>query len=169
MAAFANRSTADQAVNELENAGFITKDLSVITKENTAAVNDLAANGPAEGAAAGAATGTAVGGIAGLLAGAGVIPAIAGLLIGGPIAALLGATGVAATTISGAVTGAVAGGLLGALTNLGIPEESARYYETTVNEGGIVIAIPVSQENEAKARSILAAHGADRLSEIQTS
>ncbi len=86
-----------------------------------------------------------LGGLAGLVAAA-VLPGLGAIFIGGPIAAALGLTGAVATTVSGATTGAVAGGLLGGFANLGLTEDESKLYETRVNEGGIVVAVPVKGE-----------------------
>ena len=96
-----------------------------------------------------------IGGVAGLLAGVGVVPALAGIMIGGPIAAALGLAGAAALTVSGAVTGAVAGGLIGGLTKLGLSHEDAEYYDRAVESGSVVIGVPVSDENEDAVRNVL--------------
>lgn len=168
MAAFPSGSRADAAIDELASLGYAAKDISVIGSEDRTAKESEGANSVLSGAAEGAATGGIIGGIAGLLAGAGVIPALAGLLIGGPIAALLGATGIAATTISGAVTGAAAGGLVGALINLGVPEETAQYYETTVREGGVVVGVPVRDGNEEEVRTVLDRYGAREIETVTT-
>ncbi|MCC2631708.1 MAG: hypothetical protein K0S20_407 [Patescibacteria group bacterium] len=168
IAAFNDRAAADMAIADLETAGYSAKDLSVISKQQDKVVEtDGAGDRAAEGALSGAATGGAIGGVAGLLAGAGIVPALTGLLIGGPIAAALGATGIAAATISGAVTGAVAGGLIGALTNLGLPEDTARYYETTVNEGGLVLAVPVREGEATDARDILENNHASQINTVE--
>lgn len=170
LASFSHERHADAAVTELQEEGFDTTDISIITKERKELhrASDDATTDMAEGATAGAGTGAAVGGIAGLLAGAGVFPALAGLFIGGPIAVALGLTGVAAATVSGAVTGAVAGGLIGALTNLGVSEETARAYEEVVNEGGVVIGVPVdeTEDEDLDARVILESHGAEDITEV---
>jgi uncharacterized membrane protein len=166
MAAFKDSDAADRAVIALEEKGYDSHDLSVITRENKSEANDVISS-TAEGATSGATTGAAVGGLAGLLAGAGVIPAVAGLFIGGPIAAVLGATGIAATTISGAVTGAAAGGLIGALTGLGVSEDVARSYDETVNQGGIVVAVPVQDSDNESPHSIFERNGAHDVSEVE--
>jgi len=166
MGAFSSHSDADMAVQDLEAQGYDTKDISVISKENKTMETSELKNTVADGAASGMATGGAIGGVAGLLAGAGILPGLAGLMIGGPIAAVLGATGVVAATISGAVTGAVAGGLIGALTGLGVPEETARYYDTTINEGGVVVAAPIRSGDASEARSIMEKHHAAQITKI---
>jgi hypothetical protein len=94
------------------------------------------------------------------------MPALAGLFIGGPIAAALGLAGAAATTLSGAVTGAAAGGLIGALTGLGVPRETAESYDRTVEAGGVVIGLTVREHTAGEARGILERNGAQNLIEF---
>lgn len=170
LALFSDAADADRAVRELEQAGYSLETMSVITKEGTynGEGDDTAgeaAGNAVEGAVGGATTGGVIGGLAGLLAGAGVVPALAGLFIGGPIAAALGLTGVAATAVSGAVTGAAAGGLIGALTGLGLTQSEAERYEQVVNEGGTVIAVPVADEHD-QAFDILERHNADNVKAV---
>lgn len=161
-AAFNDHDDADRAFRELEDHGFSAHDLSLITHEKYHSTGPLA--GSMAGAAEGAATGGVLGGIAGALAGAGVIPALAGFLIGGPVAAALGLTGIAATAVSGAVTGAAAGGIVGALMGLGLSQSDAEYYERTVNEGGLLLIVPIRKRSEeSEAKHILSANHATQV------
>jgi len=167
---FTDKEDAEDAIDELKAAGFNPKDISIMMRDRLAEqelANDTGTN-VAEGAVSGAATGGVVGAIAGLLIGVGAItiPGIGPFLIGGPLAAALGLTGAAATTVSGAATGALAGGLLGGLIGLGVPEEDARVYERHLNEGAILVAVPVRERNEADVRDILEDNGADRVRTI---
>jgi len=164
-ASFTNQANANSAIDALETQGFSAKNISVITKDMRGKSSEAVADNITEGTTSGAVTGGVIGGIAGILAGAGVVPALAGLLIGGPIAAALGATGVAAAAISGAVTGVVAGGLIGALASLGVSEEDARYYDETVSKGGVLVAVSVNGNGE-EARDILEENGAGRISSV---
>ncbi len=175
MAAFSDRDDADRAVTELEEIGYTSKDISFVTNETKSEVHkvtersDPSAEDVAGGAVSGATTGGAIGGLAGLLAGAGVVPALAGLLIGGPIAVALGLTGVAATTVSGAVTGALAGGLIGGLTSLGLTEEEATTYERVVKEGGVALAVPLKNDDDGEARDVLEENNASSIKELDLS
>lgn len=166
---FSNANQAEQAVMDLEQAGYNPKEISVIAKD-TEEVRRIS-NRTGSSAGKGAATGASIGGLAGLLLGLGVftIPGIGALLIGGPIALALGLTGVAATSVSGAVTGALAGGIVGALVGLGIPEEDAKIYESQLNQGAFILAVP-SQVTGAteEARKIMEAHGATQIRTIKT-
>ncbi|WP_144551599.1 general stress protein [Bacillus sp. X1(2014)] len=99
--------------------------LDTITEETGTAVEDTAATG--------ALTGGAIGGATGLLAGLGAlaIPGIGPIVAAGPIAA----------SIMGALTGAGVGGLAGALIGLGIPDDDAKYYQESVEEGKILVLV----------------------------
>lgn len=166
-AAFRDHALAGRAVDELNAHGFDPHDLSVISREQTVRRQEPSpAADTVGGAASGAVTGGVVGGLAGLLAGAGIFPALAGLFIGGPIAAALGLTGIAAATVSGAVTGAAAGGLVGALMGLGLSETDAKYYNETVESGGLILVTPVSDANVAEARAILEANRAEQIRDV---
>jgi uncharacterized membrane protein len=161
---FDSREHADMAVDDLKEANFNAKDISIVAKDTVVSAEGDGSN-VAEGAVSGATTGAVVGGLAGLLIGVGAIaiPGIGGILIGGPLAAAIGLTGAAATTVSGAATGAVAGGLLGALMGLGIPEEDAKVYESRIREGGILIAVPADANSQGEAIRVLEGHGATQV------
>lgn len=164
---FSDRTEAEDAIDELKNADYDAKDISVVTRDRDDAqvIHDNTGSTMGGDIATGATTGAVIGGLAGLLIGIGAIaiPGIGGLLIAGPLAAALGLTGAAATTISGAATGAVAGGLVGALVGIGVPQEDATYYEGRVREGGILVAVPTRERNEDDVRDILEDNGADRV------
>lgn len=148
---FTDRENAESAISDLKELDYNPKDLSIVLKDK-ADKEVIAENTGADvtdGAATGAATGLVLGGLAGLVA-AIAIPGLGAFFIGGPIAAALGLTGAAATTASGAATGALAGGLLGALSNLGLTNDEAQVYETKVNEGGILVAVPVRGEESGE-------------------
>lgn len=167
---FSDSDLAEDAIFKLEDRGYSPKDMSILMKD-TGAARDISENtgaNVAEGAVKGAGTGAVVGGVAGFLAGT-VIPGLGGFLIGGPIGAALGLTGAAATTVSGAATGAVVGGLIGALmSTFGLSEEEARDYETRINEGGILVAVPAKEGDASEVKAIMRNHDADALRVIDS-
>ena len=122
---FDSYSQAKAAVEALEQAGFTSSEVSLVSRYRDD--NTLADDAEASGAAAGAAAGAVVGGGTGLLAALGII-AIPGI---GPLVA----AGVLATTLVGAGTGGVVGGLIGALTDYGVSEEDAHVYSEGVRRG----------------------------------
>lgn len=164
LSAFKSGEDANKAVGELEDAGFKTKDISVILQHNLAA---RAINPETQGErfaarlGRGVVEGGAVGGLIGLLAGA------LGLVVLGPIAALFGIAGVAGMVASGAVIGASAGGLIEVLVSWGISRQTAETYEQTVHGGGILVAVPLGENNESDVRKILEENNGQDLTTIQ--
>ncbi|HEY9805951.1 MAG TPA: general stress protein [Candidatus Obscuribacterales bacterium] len=156
---FSNRNEAEQALNELRDAGFAMDRISIVAKDAERGdqiagteIHDRAHGNKAdEGVATGAATGGALGALTGLLVGLGAI-AIPGI---GPVM-LAGATATAlATTLSGGAIGAVAGGLIGALIGLGIPEDRARVYSDRVSQGDYLVMVEGSDADISRAETIL--------------
>lgn len=169
---FSGVGAADEAVTALKDAGYTTDSMSAIVKEGVTQVRDVGstkAETVTEGAVSGATTGGVIGGIAGLLVGIGAlaIPGIGAVMVAGPLVAVLGLTGTAAATVSGAATGAMAGGLIGALVGLGVPEDTAKLYEETIQAGGVLLTVPAdSSEHEREVRSILQGAGAKEVTSI---
>lgn len=163
---FTDQKDADHAVDDLHDAGFNPKDVSIVMK-NQAGGYHVRDDGSVvtDSTISGAATGGIIGGIAGLLIGMGAIavPGIGALLIGGPLAAAFGLTGAAATTVSGAATGVLAGGLLGALVGLGVPEDEARVYEEKIRAGGVLVAVSAAADAAPDARAILEDNNAEQI------
>lgn len=139
---------ADRAYRSLRESGYSEEDIHVVMSDKTRErLHDKHADSleiehgtkAAEGAGTGAAVGGTIGGIAGALAAVGanvVIPGL-GLAIAGPLAGAL----------AGAGAGGTAGTLVGALIGAGIPEERAKMYESSVDEGGIVVGAHTKPED----------------------
>ena len=141
------RRRAEEVVHELHEAGFKSRDLSVLFSgangENQPPIGGAHAETHApDGAAIGATAGTAIGGVLGLLAGIGAlaIPGIGPFIAAGPILATLG----------GLISGATVGGVGGALVGLGIPEAHARTFEAQVNGGQILISAHCESADEIR-------------------
>jgi len=147
---FDNRADALSAVRDLEAAGFIQDEVSIIGQDATADSGLRDTDEPESGAGVGASVGTVVGGGAGLLAGIGIIaiPGIGPLVAAGWLAALL----------AGAGTGAVAGGLLGSLTGSGVDEKDAHVYAEGVRRGGTIVTLRTEQSRMGRAADIMMAH-----------
>jgi uncharacterized membrane protein len=146
---FSDSSHAERALNGLRDGGFTPEQVSIIAKESedTRRIIENTEMGTAEAAGSGAVAGTVIGGIAGWLLGISAL-AIPGI---GPI---VGA-GIIGTTLAGAGIGAATGGLIGALTAEGIDENDAREYEGHVREGGILLTVhATSDEQASQARQI---------------
>jgi uncharacterized membrane protein len=168
LALFPNRADADRAVGRLQEMGFNPKDISVIVKGSDGETVTTTGSKVAEGTVTGATTGGIAGALAGLLAGVGAItiPGLGAILIGGPIAAALGLTGAAATAVSATVTGVLAGGLLGALVNLGVPEAEAKVYEEKLKAGSVLLAVPVTMDQEAQVLDIMRGNNVTQVNTI---
>ncbi|WP_018619359.1 hypothetical protein [Spirosoma luteum] len=146
-AIFNDRDAAESAYDSLLSHGFSRDDVNIVMTDETrkqhfdtsdtdgSALSDKAM----EGAGKGSAIGGTVGAVAAAIAAIGTTLALPGLglLIAGPLAAGL----------AGAGAGGLAGGLIGALVNSGIPEETAKSYESGLKNGGIVVG--VHPRNEA--------------------
>ena len=142
---FDSYSQAKAAVEALEQAGFTSSEVSLVSRYRDD--NTLADDAEGSGAAAGAAAGAVVGGGTGLLAALGMI-AIPGI---GPLVA----AGVLATTLVGAGTGGVVGGLIGALTDYGVSEEDAHVYSEGVRRGSSLVTVRTDDARVAQAETIL--------------
>ncbi len=146
---FRRESDAESAVRALMDTGFGPDDVSVVARDRGRAegvAQDTGAD-TGEGAGIGAATGGVLGGLGGLLLGATAlaIPGI-GIVVAGPLAAVLGGAGI----------GAITGGLAGALAGLGVSEDDARQYQERVEAGDILVVVAAGN-GEEEARRIL--HG----------
>ncbi|MEI8376216.1 MAG: general stress protein [Planctomycetota bacterium] len=132
---FYDRSEAVRAIDELGKAGFRNDQIGIVCREpqwKTVVKNrGEAETYMAEGAVAGALAGASIGGLMGMGILAGVIP-----VIGPAIAA-----GTLATILTSAAGGAAIAGLGGALVGWGIPEEHAKYYESQLQAGRIVVTV----------------------------
>ncbi len=141
-------SSAENAVDLLKQRGYTENEISIIMRNRDDAQEFAEHTGSStmSGIGAGAAIGGTLGAVLGGLLAVGTIalPGI-GLLVGGTAAAML----------AGAGAGGLAGSLVGWLVNLGIDDEVAPYYERTLNEGGIVVAVASHDGDESPVRQIL--------------
>jgi uncharacterized membrane protein len=141
---FDDYQSAQQAVTDLQDAGFTSSDVSLVASN---ADRRYAEGDTVSGAATGAGVGGALGAGAGILTALGVM-AIPGL---GPIVA----AGVLATTLTTTAAGAVAGGLIGSLTDYGIDEADAHTYAEGIRRGGTLVSVRTDDARAAKAEAIL--------------
>jgi hypothetical protein len=171
-----NESQAQIAVANLESAGFISSDISILGRnadntvvdESSTYTGESAVNGKTrevghvnatkapEGTTTGVISGGAIGAIAGWMIGIGAlaIPGVGPFIAAGPILAAL----------SGAAIGATAGGVAGALIGYGIPEYEAQLYAGRVEKGHILIGVhAVTSEESTAAKDALKAAGATDL------
>jgi hypothetical protein len=153
---FDDHEQAVRAVDALNNAGFHDDQIGFIrrsgeTVEGATQINTNAHHGGAVG------TGALIGGLVGAAA-ALLIPGVGPVLAGGVLINTFGATAAGAAVV-GALGGAVVGGLVGGLTELGVPEDEARYADQEFQAGRTIVTVQAGERrNEAKA--ILANFGA---------
>ena len=148
---FADRSDAENAIQELKAAGFTDKQIGVAMRdrdEQRSLIQDTGSSA-AEGAATGALSGGVVGGLIGLL-GSLLIPGV------GPIVA----GGVLASTLAGAGIGAATGGIIGALMGLGVPEEDAQHFDQGLRSGSVLVTVDAG-DRLPEALAILGRHRVD--------
>ncbi|MBW4650474.1 MAG: hypothetical protein KME06_17565 [Kastovskya adunca ATA6-11-RM4] len=156
---FSHRQDAEQALQELRDAGFNMDRVSVIARNPDSPQQMSGADvgkSPGEqaqgGAGAGAVAGGVTGGVIGLVGSIGVL-AIPGI---GPAAAI--GTVLADTLIGGGI-GAVGGGLVGALVGWGIPEDRAKYYDERVSQGEYLIVVEGAAADIRLAEAMLHKRG----------
>lgn len=143
-------STAREVVSALEDAGFTSSEISLVTQRGDGVKTTTAADvddDDADGAKTGATIGLVAGTGAGLLASLGVL-AIPGI---GPLVA----AGVLATTLATAAAGTVTGGLLGALVDYGVSPEHADIYAENVRRGGTLVSVRADGERLKEAEEIM--------------
>ena len=156
---YSNRTSAEDAIDELKMSGFRVEDISVLLPENLGSKDlrtEKSTKAP-EGATTGASSGAVIGGTLGLLAGIGTlaIPGVGPLIAAGPIMAALAGMG----------AGGAVGGLTGALIGAGFPEYEAKRYEGRVSKGGILLSVHCDNSDWVKkAKQIMAQTGAEDIS-----
>jgi hypothetical protein len=133
---FIHRLPAEQAVHDLQAAGFPGNQISVAVRTGEGAAVGDGGTKAGEGAAAGVVGGGVLGGLAGFLVGIGAltIPGVGPVIAGGALASALG-------TAAGAGIGAAAGGLIGTLAGMGIPETDARHFEAGLRSGSTLVIV----------------------------
>ncbi len=141
---FAERALAQQALQELRQAGFTDDHIGFVERDQgakTEALSERETREPGEDEVAERAN-TAAGMVTGGVVG-GVVGAVAALLLPGIGPAVAG--GILITTLGGAALGAAAGGLIGTLVHIGVPEEEAHYYEREFQSGRTIVIVQADE------------------------
>jgi hypothetical protein len=149
---FNNRTDAERAIEELGRAGFTSGQIGMMSQApepDAATPPNVETDQVATGALVGVAAGAGIGGLVGLGVLAGVVP-----IVGPAIAA-----GTLGTLISNAAGGAAIVGVSGALIAWGVPEDHAKFYESQLKAGRVIVSVTTADHCE-KARTILERHGA---------
>jgi len=157
---FDSKINLEQSVSALKISGFRNSDISILMPqgEHNQNIGHTKHTKSPEAASIGTGAGIALGGALGWLVGIGTVtinPLLAPFLAAGPIMSAL----------AGAGLGGTVGGLSGALIGAGFPEYEAKKYESYVNEGGMLLAVHVDDNEWAyKAKDILVSYGARSVS-----
>lgn len=134
IAVFDDRLQAEQALRDLEAAGFKDDQLGFAIRGSEAArggmITDAVGTKDGRGAVVGAATGAVVGGLLGAAA-AVLLPGIGPVIVAGIFTSAFG----------GAVAGTAVGGILGAMKGLDISQEEAEFYEHSFRAGKAIVAV----------------------------
>ena len=151
IAIYPTHGEAESAVRELEKCGYDMKKLSIVGRDYHTDEHVVGYYTTGDRMMAWGKFGAFWGGLWGLLFGSAffLIPGIGPVLMAGPLVAAI---------VSGLEGAAVVGGMsaLGAaLVSLGIPENRAIAYETELAAGKFVLIVHGTQEETAKARTIL--------------
>lgn len=159
VAVYPDHAEAEHAVRQLHEAGFATRDLSIIGRNFQMSEEPVGLITPGDYAKAGAGTGACFGGLFGLLVGAAVvlIPGVGPVIVAGPLAAAVLAG------VEGALAGTALGGLAGALVGWGVPKDRALKYETQMKGGKFIVVVRGVPEVVARARSLLAPHSGEHV------
>lgn len=154
---FRSQADAERAIRDLKDAGIDENQIGVAMQDRHSqrelSESTGASTSPAsDGATAGALSGGILGGVVGLLAGVGAlaIPGVGPIIAGGALASALAGAGI----------GAAAGGLMGALVAMGVSQDDARYFETGLRQGSVLVIVNAGSRGP-EAREILRASGAD--------
>jgi hypothetical protein len=141
--------TSQRVIAALHQMGVAESDVSVLVVDHGSVVSADVEHKSlvAEGATIGAATGAAVG--LGLVA----LGGLPGLFAAGPVLAVLQGLG----------GGASSGFILGALAGLGWWKSEADIPTELLENDGVLVGIPISEERESEAREAAARAGAARV------
>jgi hypothetical protein len=179
---FTERRLADRAIEELYNAGFANDQIGFVSREGYTGEKQKLIIPAQAGTGTAPAGGAPVAGVptpvssdedltateenktettaAGVVGGGvlgGILGAAAALLIPGLGPAIAG--GILTAVLGGAAIGAVAGGLIGALTNMGVPENEARFYQDELQAGRTLVTVQAGDRYD-EALAILRRNGA---------
>lgn len=131
---FADRKPAEEATRSLVALGIERESISIAVRatrdlcDEKEAMAEVRAHPPGEETLGGAVSGGILGGILGLAAGT-VLPG--SLLVAGPLAGLLG----------GAALGATTGAIAGSLHELGLDEQDAHGYASSLEAGATLVVV----------------------------
>ena len=152
-AVFDDRTQAERAIAELRRSGISDKDMSIVSRrpDDVDVTGKAAPDSTGERMGKGALAGAGVGTLFGLAALA--IPGVGPFITAGVLASALGATGGAVA--AGAIVGGTSGALAGAFSKAGYSKEEAEYFGSTVESGGVLVAVDADDVSAERLRSEL--------------
>jgi uncharacterized membrane protein len=151
VAVFESHAEADEAVKELQKAGFDMKKLSVVGKDYHTEEQVVGYYNAGDRMKHWGKLGAFWGGLWGLLFGAAFfwVPGIGPILVGGPLVASIIAALESAVVVGG--ISAIGAGLV----SIGIPKNSIVEYESALKVGKYVVVAHGTADDVAKAKNIL--------------
>jgi uncharacterized membrane protein len=150
IAVYADHQSAEDAVRDLEHAGYDMKKLSLLARGLTQEQHVIGTDTRARRTGRWAAFGTAWGALFGSVF---WIPGIGGVAVGGYLLWIL----------AYAIAGAASGALGGALSSIGVPHDGVLRYETDLKADKWLLIAHGTSETVEKARQIMANSEAERV------
>lgn len=157
VAVFASHAAAEDAIKQLQQAGFDLRALSIVGKDYETREDVVGYYTAGDRIKLWGGSGALWGGIWGLLFGAAflIVPGLGPVVVGGPLVAAI---------IGGLETAVVAGGVsaIGAgLYSIGIPKNSVLDYETAIRAGKYLVTVHGTDDETARARALLSTTNAE--------
>lgn len=139
---FAQRSDATRAIQALEAKGFRDDEISLLMSDTVGKDFKIEDSSKmAEGVAAGATGGGVLGAVVAGLTAVGTIATGGGLLVAGPLVAIL----------AGGGAGAGLGGLIGGLAGAGMTEYEAKLFAKELEDGKILVAVHCADDSRKES------------------
>ncbi|WP_034298467.1 general stress protein [Herbaspirillum sp. RV1423] len=155
IATYALHTEAENAVKELQLAGFDMKKISIIGRDYRLEEHVVGFLNAGDRARIFGKFGAFWGGLVGILFGSALlfIPVVGHVVVLGPLAAML------FSGLEGAVLVGGSSALVGALTAIGIPKNSVLRYETALKADQFMLVVHGSAEDVLHAKSLLRTSG----------
>ncbi|HVA25432.1 MAG TPA: hypothetical protein VMW62_13695 [Chloroflexota bacterium] len=148
---FDSEDQAQEAFRQLQDAGVSGDDIGLVLRQETRQQERREEFVHDADRWAGAGVGAAVGGTGGWIAGAVVAGAALAVPVVGPVLAI----GALAGIVSAA--GGTLGWLAGGLAARGIEHPEASFYQSAVEEGGVLMTVKAEESNVERVRAVLRA------------
>ena len=153
VAVYATHDEADAAIKSLQKSGFDMKNLSIVGKDFRTEDHAVGYYNTGDRVKFWGKTGAFWGGLAGILFSSAflVIPIVGHIIVLGPlVSSIIGG-------LEGAAVVGTTSALFAALTGLGIPKDSVIQYENEVKAGKFLVLAQGTEEEVARAKTILGA------------